>query len=139
MGKWPALRVGGGLVRSTRPGSKILLGGGAASIHCTGGSALFYNKRPPAPDEKYLIIGDGKKMEVEFSVCVDVVMHCVEDAAVTLRDVAFVPGVPFDLCSFYVIQRGGRPYPIPRRGRTCSMNACFYARRSSANTLRPLK
>ena len=38
----------------------------AASIHCTGGSTLFYNKRSPTPDEKYLLIGDGNKMEVEF-------------------------------------------------------------------------
>ena len=104
LGKWHALSVGGGLVRPTRPGSKILIGDSAASIHCTGDSALFYNKRPPAPDEKYLIIGDGKKMEVQFFGCVDVVMHCAEDVAVTLRNVAFVPGVPFDLCSFNVIQ-----------------------------------
>ena len=31
-------------------------------------------------------------------------MHCAEDVKLTLRDVAFVPGVPFDLCSFNVIQ-----------------------------------
>ena len=43
-------------------------------------------------------------MEVEFVGCIDVVMHCEEDVDVTLRDVAFVPGVPFDLCSFNVIQ-----------------------------------
>ena len=33
-----------------------------------------------------------------------VVIHCAEDAGVTLRNVAFVPGVPFDLCLFNVIK-----------------------------------
>ena len=66
---------------------------------------IVYNKRPPTPDEKVLIIGDGKKkMVVEFFGCVDLVRHCAEDVAVTLRDVAYGPGVPFDLCSSNVIQ-----------------------------------
>ena len=43
-------------------------------------------------------------MEVELFCSVDVVMYCAEDVAVTLRNVTFVPGVPFDLCSFNVIQ-----------------------------------
>ena len=51
-----------------------------------------------------MVIGDEKKMEVEFFGCVDVVMHCFEDVAATLRNVAFLPGVPFDLCSFNVAQ-----------------------------------
>ena len=32
------------------------------------------------------------------------VVHCDEDVKVTLTDVALVPEVPFDLCSFNVIQ-----------------------------------
>ena len=32
------------------------------------------------------------------------VTHCDEDVKVTPRYVAFVPGVPFDVCSFNVIQ-----------------------------------
>ena len=88
----------------TRPGSRIMTGDSAASIHCTGDSSFLYNQRFPGPDEKYLIIGDGRKMELEFFGCIDVVMHCDKDVNVTLRDVAFVPGVPFDLCSFNAIQ-----------------------------------
>ena len=81
-----------------------MIGDSAASIHCTGDSSFFYNHRFPGPDEKYLIIGGGRKIEVDFCGCIDVVMHCDEDVNVTLRDVAFVPGVPFDLCSFNVIE-----------------------------------
>ena len=81
-----------------------MIGDSAASIHCTGDSSLFYNQRFPSPDEKYLIIGDGRKTEVEYLGCIAVVMHCDEDVKVALGDVAFVPGVPFDSCSFNVIQ-----------------------------------
>ena len=48
----------------TRPGSRIMTGDSAASIHCTGDSSFLYNQRFPGPDEKYLIIGDGRKMEL---------------------------------------------------------------------------
>ena len=51
IGKWHALSVGGGLVRPTRPGSDILMGDSDTSIHCTGDSALLYNKRSPTPDQ----------------------------------------------------------------------------------------
>ena len=91
-------------MRSTRPGIKILIGVSAASIHCTGDSALVFNKRSPTPGEKYLIISDGNNIEVDCFGCVDVVIHCAEDVAVTLTNVAFVPGVPFDLFSLNVIQ-----------------------------------
>ena len=81
-----------------------MIGDSAASIHCTGNSSFLYNRRFPGPDEKYLIIGDGRKMEVEFFGCIDVVMHCEEGDPVTLRGAAFLPGVTFDLCSLKVIQ-----------------------------------
>ena len=50
--------------------SKILIGDSSASIHCTDHCALFYNRRPPTPDDKFLVMGNGKKMEVEFFGCV---------------------------------------------------------------------
>ena len=77
-------------MKPLRRGGKLLVGDSAASIHCIVGSVLFYNKRFPGPDEKYLIIGDGRKMEVRSLGCIGVVMHCDEDAKVTLIDVAFV-------------------------------------------------
>ena len=81
-----------------------MIGYSAASIHCTCDLCSFYNRWFPGPDEKCLIVGDGRKMEVEYFDCIGRVMHCDEDVEVTLRDVAFVPGVLFDLCSFNVIQ-----------------------------------
>ena len=43
-------------------------------------------------------------MGLEVFGCIDVVMHCDEDVKVTLRDLTFVPGAPFDLRSFNVIK-----------------------------------
>ena len=103
LGKWYALSIGGGLWELKRPGSKTLVGNSAASIHSTGDPQLFNNKRFPGPDEKCLIIGDGKKMAEEYFCHVDLVMYCAQDVEVALRNVAFVPGVSFDLCSFNVI------------------------------------
>ena len=114
-------------MRSTRPRSKILIGDSAASIRCTGDSALFYKKIFPTSDEKYLIIDDGKKMDTKFFRCIDAVVHCAEDVVVTLRNVAFVPGVPFDLYSFNMIQQEHAITLDPTKGRTCSMGACFSA------------
>ena len=102
--KWHTLSVGGCQVKPTRPGSKILIGDSAASIHCTGDSSFFCDQRFQGPDETFLIIGDGGKIDVVFFGCIDVVMQCEEDVDATQRDVAFVPGVPFDLRLFNVIQ-----------------------------------
>lgn len=41
-------------------------------------------------------------MNMEVLGCLHVVMHCAEDVAVTLRNVAFVLRVPLDLCSFII-------------------------------------
>ena len=53
-------------VKPTRSGSRDTIGCSAASTNCADDSSLFYNQRFPSPDEKYLIISDGRKMEVEI-------------------------------------------------------------------------
>lgn len=57
-------------------------------------------------------------------------MHCDEGVEVTLRDVAFVPGVPCDLRSFNVIQEENVILPLPTQGRIYSVGVSFSARRS---------
>ena len=44
-----------------------------------------------------MTIGDGRKTEVEFFGCIDVVMFCDEDVEMTVGHLAFVAGVPIDL------------------------------------------
>ena len=74
LGEWHDFSVGGDSVKPTRPGSRIMIEDSAASIHCTGDSSLFYSQRFPGPGTEYLIIGDDRKVEVDFFGCIDVVM-----------------------------------------------------------------
>lgn len=104
LGKLYARSVRGGLLRSTRPGNTILTGDIAVSVNCTGDIPLFFDKGSPPPDEKYFIICDREKIEVEFFGCVDAVIHRAKDEAVTVDIVEFVPRVPVGLRSFNVIQ-----------------------------------
>ena len=48
-----------------RPGSNILSGDSAASVHCTGDSAFYYNKISHTLDEEHFILSDGNNMEVK--------------------------------------------------------------------------
>ena len=84
------------------------------------------------------MIGDVKKMEVEVFGCVDVVMHCAEDVATTLRKVAFVPEVLFDLCSFNVIQEE-HVINLDHEGAYMLDGRVVFRKEKSATTLRPLE
>ena len=46
---------------------------------------LCFTNKGPWSRRKYLIIGDGKKVDIEFFGCIDVVILCEEDVEVTLR------------------------------------------------------
>ena len=64
----------------------------------------MYNLRTPATDESRLMVGSGEEMTVELIGDLDVVLHCDEDVVVTLRDVAYIPGLWYELLSFNIIQ-----------------------------------
>ena len=64
----------------------------------------MYSLRTPALDESHLVVASGKEMEVELIGDLDIVLHCDEDVVVTLRDVAYIPGLWGELISFNVIQ-----------------------------------
>ena len=91
-------------MKPTRLGSKILIGDSAASTFCSGDYVLFHSKRPPIPDDKYLLNGNGKKMEVEGLGFFEVWMPCAKDVGDTLRNAAFVLGYLSTFAHFNVIQ-----------------------------------
>ena len=64
----------------------------------------MYNLPTPAADESRLIVGSGEEMTVELIGDLDVVLHCDEDVVVTLKDVAYIPGLWYELMSFNIIQ-----------------------------------
>ena len=64
----------------------------------------MYNLRTPALEESRLVVASGEEMEVELLGDLDIVLHCDEDVVVTLRDVAYIPGLWGELISFNAIQ-----------------------------------
>ena len=86
------------------PGSTVWIGDGASSVHGTDSGKFVYNKRRPLSAEAFLLIGGGRKLKVEYFGPLDVVFRCKDDMRVTLKNVAVVPGLAFDLMSFNCIQ-----------------------------------
>ena len=64
----------------------------------------MYSLRTPATDESRLIVGSSEEMTVELIGDLDVVLHCDEDVVVTLKDVAYIPGLRYEPMSFNIIQ-----------------------------------
>ena len=63
------------------------------SVNATSRATHMYNLRTPAVAESRLVVASGKEMEVELLGDLDIVLHCDEDVAITLRDVACMPAL----------------------------------------------
>ena len=91
-------------------GATTVIGDSGASRHTFGDDTIVRNKRLPAAEEAYLIIGDGERLPVACYGDLDLVLHCERygkpwsNVRVTLKNVAVVPGIWFDLISFNQIQ-----------------------------------
>ena len=95
---------------SKRPGATIVIGDSGGLRHTFGDGTHVRNKRLPAAEEAYLMIGDGERLPVECYGHLDLVLHCERyekpwsNVWVTLKNVAGVPGILLDLISFNQIQ-----------------------------------
>ena len=93
-----------------RLGATTVIGDSGASRHTFGDGTHVKNKRLPAAEEAYLIMGDGERLPVACYGDLDLVLHCEgygipwSNVRVTLINVAVVPGIWFDLISFNQIQ-----------------------------------
>ena len=67
------------LFANRRPGFTIFLGDTGAVIHGVSSGNCVYNRRPPRPWERYLMLGDGKCMPVGFYGDLDLDFHCEQD------------------------------------------------------------
>ena len=65
----------------------------------------IYNVRPPPPGRETITIGDRRKIKVEYIGNMDVIFHVKTDQRITLIDVAYVPGLGFNLYSLRALQR----------------------------------
>ena len=88
---------------SKRLGATAVIGDSGASRHTFGDGTHVRNKRLPAAEKAYLIIGDGERLPVACYGDLDLVLHCERygkpwsNVRVTLKNVAVVPGIWFDL------------------------------------------
>ena len=95
---------------SNRLGATTMIGDSGASRHTFGDGTHVRNKRLPAAEEAYLIIGDGERLPVACYGDLDLVLHCERyrkpwsKVRVTLKNVAVVSDIWFDLISFNEIQ-----------------------------------
>ena len=103
-------------------GATTVIGDRGASRHTFGGDTYVRNKRLPAAEEAYLIIGDGERLPVACYGDLDLVLHCERNrkrnnVRATLKNVSVVSEIWFDLISINKIQQ---TYPIlwTRRART---------------------
>ena len=91
---------------SKRLGATTVIRDSSASRHTFGDGTHVRNKRLPAAEEAYLIIDDGERLPVACYGHLDLVLHCERygkpwsNVRVTLKNVAVVPGIWFDLISF---------------------------------------
>ena len=106
---------------SKRLGATTVIGDSGASRHTFGDGTHVRNKRLPAAEEAYLIIGDGERLPVACYGDLDLVLHCERygkpwsNVRVTLKNVAVVPGIWFDLISFNQIQEA-HPVLLDKEG-----------------------
>ena len=95
---------------SKRVGATTVIRDSGALRHTFGEGTHVRNKRLPAAEEAYLIIGDEERLPVACYGDLDLVLHCERygkpwsNVRVTLKNVAVVPGIWFDLISFNQIQ-----------------------------------
>ena len=65
----------------------------------------MYNARPPPPGRETITIGARRRIKVEYIGNMDVIFHGKSDQIITLIDVAYVPGLGFNLYSLHAVQR----------------------------------
>ena len=108
---------------SKRLGATTVIGDSGASRHTFGDSTHVRNKRLPAADEAYLIIGDGERLPVACYGDLDLVLHCERygkpwsNVRVTLKNVAVVPGI-WSISSPSTRSNKATPFFWTRRART---------------------
>ena len=93
------------IVQSDSSEEDIWIADSGASYHMTHDRIRLHNLRPPPPGRETITIGDRRKIKVEYIGNIDVIFHWKTDQRITLIDVAFGPGLGFNLNSLHAVQR----------------------------------
>ena len=125
-------------------GSTTVIGDSGASRHTFGDGTHVRNKRLPAAEEAYLIIGDGERLPVACYGYLDLVLHCERyrkpwsNVRVTLKNVAVVPGIWFDLISFKQIQ-DAHPVLLDKEGAHILGSRILFTKHANGNYMQATK
>ena len=129
---------------SKLPGATTVIGDRGASRHTFGDGTHVRNKRLPAAEEAYLIIGDGERLPVACYGDLDLVLHCERygkpwsNVRVTLKNIAMAPGIWYDLISFNQIEET-HPFLLDKEGAHIPGNGIFFTKHANGNYVQPIK
>ena len=93
------------ILQSGSSENDVWIADSGASCHMTHDRARMYNVRPLPPGPETTTIGDRRKIKVEYIGNMDVIFHGKTGQRITLIDVAYVPGLGFNLYSLHAAQR----------------------------------
>ena len=123
---------------SKRLGATTVIGDTGASRNTFGDGTHVRNKRLSAAEEAYLIIGNGKRLPVACYGDLDLVLHCERygkpwsNVRVTLKNVAVVPGIWFDLISFNQVQEA-HPVLLDKEGAHILGSRILFTKHANGN------
>ncbi|CAN0010094.1 unnamed protein product, partial [Ascophyllum nodosum] len=87
------------ILQSGSSENDVWIADSGASCHMTHDRTRMYNVRPLPPGPETTTIGDRRKIKVEYIGNMDVIFHGKTGQRITLIDVAYVPGLGFNLYS----------------------------------------
>ena len=92
------------VVQSGSNEDDVWIADSGASCHMTHDRTRIYNVRPPLPGREIITIGDRRRIKVEYIGNMDVTFRGKSDQRITLIDLAYVPGLGFNLYSLHTVR-----------------------------------
>ena len=93
------------VVHSANNEDVVWIADSGASCHMMHDRTKINNVRPSPPGRETTTIGDRRKIKVEYIGNMDVIFPRKIDQRITLIDVAYVPGLGFNLHLLHAVQR----------------------------------
>ena len=92
------------VVQSGNSEDDVWIADSGASCHMTHDKTRMYNARPPPPGRETIPVEDRWNTKVEYIGNMDVIFHRKTDQRSTLIDVAYGPGLGFNLYSLHAVR-----------------------------------
>ena len=93
------------VVQSGSSEDDVCIADSGASCHMTHDRPRIYNMSPLPLGRETITIGDRRKIKVEYIGNMDGIFHGKTDQRIAFIDVAYVPGLGFNMYSLHAVQR----------------------------------